>query len=117
MVAARHRLLSPGLRQLRDDLGLSRERMARLLDVSAKTVERWETLQRLPASARQRQDLAHISEIVMLGRAVYSADGFLRFLNVAFPVFGGNTALQMMERGHMGEVLAALAADYEGAGY
>jgi hypothetical protein len=91
--------------------------MARLLDVSAKTVERWETLEHPPAGVRQRRDLALISEIVMLGRTVFSADGFVRFLNAPLPVFGGNTALQMMERGHTTEVLAALAADYEGAGF
>jgi len=88
--------------------------MARLLDVSAKTVERWETLEHPPAGVRQRRDLALISEIVMLGRTVFSADGFVRFLNAPLPVFGGNTALQMMERGHTTEVLAALAADYDG---
>jgi hypothetical protein len=33
------------------------------------------------------------------------------------PVFEGRTALQMIEQGKTGEVIAALASDYEGLGY
>jgi len=117
VVVSREHMPSTDLRQLRSDLDLSRERMARLLDVSAKTVERWETSDRLPASARQRQDLAQLGEIATLGRTIFTPAGFIRFLNAPLPVFGGDTALQMIARGRSGDVLASLAGDYEGSGY
>jgi DNA-binding XRE family transcriptional regulator len=117
MVASQQSLPSPNVRELRQELHLSRERMGRLLDVSSKTVERWEASNRLPLSDRQRHDLALLQEIVTLGGTVYTPEGFTQFLRVPLPAFGGNTALQMMERGRMDAVLGALAADYEGAGF
>ncbi|MCA9864591.1 MAG: hypothetical protein R2853_05330 [Thermomicrobiales bacterium] len=115
MVAQRvEYVLKPG--ELRRDLSLSRERMARLVDVSAKTIERWEHQQGLPsgASLRVRQQLAQIQEIRDLGLIVYTPEGFQMFLTTPFPEFEGKTALQMIEQGRAGAVLAALAADYEG---
>lgn len=104
-------------RQIRADLHLSRERMGRLLDVSAKTIERWEERDSLPAGARPRSYLARIQEIVALGQMVYTREGFAQFLATPLPTFGGRTALQMIEQGHADDVLSALAADYEGLGY
>ncbi len=115
MVAERvEYVVRPG--ELRRDLSLSRERMARLVDVSAKTVERWEHRQSLPpgASSRVRAQLAQIQEIRDLGLIVYTAEGFRQFLVTPFPEFEGKTALQMIEQGRADAVLAALAADYEG---
>ncbi len=104
--------------QLRHDLNLSRERMARLVDVSAKTIERWEDRQALPprASSRIRVQFAQIQEMRDLGVMVYTPEGFQRFLRTPLPPFKGRTALQMIEQGQIAEVIAALAADYEGLG-
>ncbi len=104
---------------LRRDLNLSRERMARLIDVSAKTVERWEAQDALPAraSSRVRIQLAQIQAMRDLGRTVYTPDGFQLFLRTPLPTFGGMTALQMIELGRIAEVVAALASDYEGLGF
>jgi transcriptional regulator with XRE-family HTH domain len=102
--------------RLREELRLSRERMARLMDVSAKTIERWETREALPANRSARERLSRIHEITELGRAVYSEEGLQRFLSTPLPVFDGATALQMIEIGQADRVLAALAADYEGLG-
>lgn len=107
--------LSP--RQIRGDLRLSRERMGRLLDVSAKTIERWEERDSLPASARLRGQLSQIQEIVALGTVVYTPEGFARFMQTPLPTFEGRTPLQTIEQGHAERVLAALAADYEGLGF
>ncbi len=107
--------LSP--RRLRADMRLSRERMARLFDVSAKTIERWEERDALPASTRVRNQLAQLQEIVELGLTVYTPDGFARYLVTPLPTFGGRSALQLLEQGEADGVLAALAADYEGLGY
>ncbi len=104
---------------LRRDLNLSRERMARLVDVSAKTVERWEAQDALPvrASSRIRIQLSQIQTMRDLGLTVYSPDGFQRFLRSPLPTFDGQTALQMIEQGRITDVVAALASDYEGLGF
>jgi transcriptional regulator with XRE-family HTH domain len=102
--------------RLREELHLSRERMARLMDVSAKTIERWETREALPANRSARERLSRIREITELGRAIYTEEGMQRFLTTPLPVFDGATALQMIENGQADRVLAALAADYEGLG-
>jgi DNA-binding XRE family transcriptional regulator len=121
MVAQRHHPSPPtNVRplDLRRDLNLSRERMARLVDVSAKTVERWESQQGLPAraSTRVRFQLAQIQAMRDLGLTVYSPEGFQEFLRTPLTTFAGKTALQMIEQGSIDEVVAALAADYEGLG-
>lgn len=107
------------LHELRRDLSLSRERMAHLVDVSAKTVERWERQQALPprASSRIRIQLAQIQEIRDLGLCVYTPEGFRQFLRTPLPVFDGRTPLQTIEQGKAEDVLAALASDYEGLGH
>jgi DNA-binding XRE family transcriptional regulator len=106
---------APDVRDLRAALGLSRERMARLLDVSWKTVERMEAADRLPTNAAAAARLAQIQQIVELGLAVYTPEGFAHFVATPLSTFGGLTALQVIERGQADQVLGALATDYEGA--
>lgn len=103
--------------QIRSQLHLSRERMGRLMDVSAKTIQRWEEGAALPGSAELRERLARLHEIVDLGTVVYAPEGFAQFLITPLPTFDGRCALQMIEQGRADAVLAALAADYEGLGY
>ena len=103
--------------ELRHDLNLSRERMARLVDVSSKTVERWEVRQVLPTNPRVRGQLAQIQEMRDLGLSVYTPEGFREFLRTPLPIFGGKTALQTIEQGGIDDVIAALASDYEGLGF
>ncbi len=107
--------LQPG--ELRHDLNLSRERMARLVDVSAKTVERWELQKVVPINSRVRGQLAQIQAVRDLGLAVYTRDGFQDFLRTPLPIFDGKTPLQKIEQGDVDDVLAALASDYEGLGF
>jgi DNA-binding XRE family transcriptional regulator len=103
--------------ELRRDLNLSRERMARLVDVSAKTIERWEDQQTLPSSSRVRIQLAQIHQVRDLGLRVYTLEGFRTFLRTPLPVFEDRTPLQVIEQGGIDEVIAALEADYEGLGF
>lgn len=110
-----HAALSPA--QIRGELDLSRERMGRLMDVSAKTIERWEAQEALPSSARARGQLAQIQEIIDLGMSIYTHTGFLRFLQTPLSTFGGRTALQLIEQGQAEQIISALASDYEGLGY
>ena len=102
-------------RQIREQLQLSRERMARLLDVTAKTIERWEGRD-VPTAPRLQHRLASLHEIAQLGMTVYTAEGFRQFLTTPLPEFEGRTALQLIELDEAERVLAALAADYEGLG-
>jgi transcriptional regulator with XRE-family HTH domain len=103
-------------RKIRATLGFSRERMARLFGVSAKTIERWEARESLPANLLVRQRLAQVQEIATLGRIAYTPEGLTLFLTAPMPVFHGRTALQLIESGQADEVFAALATDYEGLG-
>jgi hypothetical protein len=105
--------------ELRRDLSLSRERMARLVDVSAKTIERWEDQRSLPtrASSRIRAQLAQIQAVRDLGLCVYTPEGFHQFLKTPLPAFDGRTPLQMIEQGKADDVISGLASDYEGLGY
>ena len=102
---------------LRRELGLSRERMARLLDVSTRTVERWEERDEPPASRLSRERLLRLRQVIDLGLAVYTPEGFVLYLKTPLPAFGGKSALQLMESGDLDRVVSNLAADAEGLGY
>lgn len=104
---------------LRHDLNLSRERMARLVSVSSKTIERWEETDSLPvnANARSRILFTQLQEMRDLGLTVYTSQGFQLFLRSPLPEFDGRTALQMIELGLTENVIDALAGDYEGLGF
>lgn len=100
--------------RVRGELGVSRERLGRLLDVSAKTVERWEKDEALPASERQRQALARLAQVAERGHIVFTEDGFRRFLATPLPAFGGRSALAAIEVGEAERVLGLLDGLYEG---
>ncbi|CAN5495077.1 hypothetical protein BH09CHL1_BH09CHL1_11420 [soil metagenome] len=104
---------------LRRDLNLSRERMARLVAVSSKTIERWEEKESLPVNAnpRSRVLFSQLQEMRDLGLTVYTPDGFQLFLRSPLPAFAGRTALQMIELGLIEDVISELAGDYEGQGF
>lgn len=104
------------VKRVRADLDLSREKLARVFDVSAKTIERWEAKGTLPKDAAGRRLLAELREIVDLATIVFGADGMRRFLALPLSGYEGATPLQLIERRHSSAVLAALAADYEGIG-
>lgn len=107
----------PSVQEIRHHLGLSRERMARLMDVSAKTIERWEVNGSLPLRGTMVERLSRLEQIIELGTVVYTREGFVRFLTIPTPALGGYTALQLIELGQADRVLAVLAADYEGVAY
>jgi DNA-binding XRE family transcriptional regulator len=101
-------------RQVRLALGVSRDRMGRLLEVTSKTVTRLEQEQRLPAQPAAATRLARLKEIADLGLLVYGPEAFARFMATPLPVFGACTALQFIERGDVDRVFAELASTYEG---
>lgn len=101
-------------RQVRLALGISRDRMGRLLEVTSKTIARLEDESRLPAQAAVASRLARLKELADLGLLVYTPEGFAQFMATPLPVFGGLTALQLIERGQIETVFAELASTYEG---
>lgn len=105
------------LAELRKQLNMSRERMGRLIDVSAKTIERWEARGEMPKNRLLRERLAQIQAIAELGLMVYTREGFDLFMTTPMGVFDNHTALQMIEIGRGDEVFSAFAEDYEGMGF
>jgi len=89
--------------------------MARLLDVSAKSIERWEERDALPASVLLRQRLAEVQEIATLAHMVFEADAIRGFFATPLPALAGHTPLQAIANGDGSRVLSMLAAAYEGA--
>jgi transcriptional regulator with XRE-family HTH domain len=104
-------------RDLREAFRLSRERLARLVGVSAKTVERWEARPTRPARDETRARMAQLREIAELGATVYTRERLGDFMTAPLSELDGLTPLQAIERGNAERVLAVLAADYEGGGY
>jgi len=102
-------------RVIRGALALSYERMARVLDVSGRTVERMEESGRAPRSEVVAERLGRLAQLVELGQTVYTPEGWRQFLALPQPRFGGRTAVQLIERGEVERVIGALATDYEGA--
>ncbi len=117
MISAQRSAPTLSAKKIRGDMRVSRERMGRLMSVSAKTIERWEARDALPENEAKRDQLARIEQIRALGLSVYTAEGFAQFLQTPLPAFEGQNALQLIERGRADIVLGALAADYEGLGY
>ncbi len=103
------------LADLRGQLGISRESLARLLDVSAKSIERWEGRGTLPVGLALRQRLAQLHEVAALAQAVFEADGARAFVRTPLPALAGRTPLQAIAAGEGERVLAVLATFYEGA--
>src|SRR5215204_4373197 len=68
------------VKRVRADLDLSREKLARVFDVSAKTIERWEAKGSLPKDVAGRRLLAELREIVDLAAIVFGKEGMRRFL-------------------------------------
>jgi transcriptional regulator with XRE-family HTH domain len=63
-----------GLRLVRARLGLSQERFARVLDVSARSIARWEASDSAPVDPVTARRLVTVTEIVALAEEIYGAD-------------------------------------------
>ncbi len=100
------------LRRLRASLGLSQEGLARALDVSGRTVERWEA-GTVPASEATLRVLDQLDEIAVLGREVYG-DDLPRFMNTPRRSLGWRSPASALMRGEIRDVLGVLAQAAEG---
>ena len=65
-------------------------------------------------SARLQRILDQYPEVGRVGRAVYEDDALLVLLLRPSQRFGGQSGLDLLRAGREGEVISALAADYEG---
>jgi transcriptional regulator with XRE-family HTH domain len=100
------------LRRLRASLGLSQEGLARILDVSGRTVERWEAGGG-PGSEAALRTLDQLDEIAALGREVYG-DDLPRFMSTPRRSLGHRSPAAALMRGDIRDVLAVLAQAAEG---
>ncbi|MDQ3542134.1 MAG: helix-turn-helix domain-containing protein [Chloroflexota bacterium] len=100
--------------RLRKDLGISRERMGRLLDVSARTIQRWEERDALPSNRWVLQVLIDVQNIVDLGLQVFEPRGVHLIMTTLQPGFGDKSGLELVEAGRSDEVIGYLAGAYEG---
>jgi DNA-binding transcriptional regulator YiaG len=101
---------------LRESLDLSAETLGRVLQVSSRTIARWEERETSPRDQSQILRIHKLQEIVDLGSQIYTPAGLREFLSKPQPVFNGHTAYQLMSIGEYDVVLSALAADFEGSG-
>ncbi len=107
----------PRTKNIRQEMGLSREKMGYIMSVSAKTIENWERGGHLPADMEKRNRLAAIGELAQLGLLVYGADGLPVFLRTPLHSLGRHTPLQEIMAGHVERVVEVLASEYEGLGF
>lgn len=100
------------LRELRGTLGLSQESLARVLGVSARTVERWEAGARTENPGILRR-LDALTNVATLGREVYG-DELDRFMSTPRQSLGQRTPIETLVRGDVDLVLGVLAQALEG---
>jgi hypothetical protein len=99
---------------IRAKLGISRERMGRLLDVSARTIQRWEDHDQLPSNRWVANVLVQTNKIIDLGLEVFTPEGVTTIMTTPQPAFGGRSGLEMIESGEGNTVIAEFAGAYEG---
>ena len=109
--------ISKDIGAIRNCLDISAERLGNMLQVSSRTVIRWEEAKHSPTNPNQQINISKLKEIVELGCMVYTPEGLREFLFKPQPVFKGHTAFQLISIGDYETVLGAIAADYEGAGF
>lgn len=100
--------------RIREALGISRERMGRVLDVSARTIQRWEDNDQIPSNRWVTNVLVDLDRIVDLGLDVFTPEGFQIVMNDPQPVFDGKSGLDMIETGKADQVFGEFAGAYEG---
>lgn len=100
--------------RIRTDLGISRERLGRVLDVSARTIQRWEEHDQLPTNKWVLKVLVQLSEILDLALTVYQPRGVHLIMTTPQPGFGGRSGLDLVEAGETEAVIGELAGMYEG---
>ena len=100
---------------IRANLGISRERMGRVLDVSARTIQRWEDNDQLPTNRWVMQVLIQLQNIVDIGLEVFTPEGLHRVMTNPQPGFDNRSGLDLIESGDGRRVFGEFATLAEGA--
>lgn len=110
--------LTPSLQlnYILDNFPLSREKLAQLIGVSPRTLNRWAKSGTGPERREHITGLSKLHEILELGVKVYTAQGLRDFFKTPLPEFDHQTAFDIISIGRFDDVLGAIAADYEGIG-
>lgn len=98
---------------IRAGLGISRERFARVMDVSSRTVQRWEEGGSLPTNRWVLRVLVQLQEIVDLGLRVWTPRGLHLVMTTPQPGFDGRSGLELVEEGQAEGVIGMAAGLYE----
>lgn len=101
-----------GIRELRATLGFSRESLARALDVSTRTVERWEAGATTDNADALRR-IGELAETAALGREILGSD-LRRFLATPRRSLRDRSPAAALMRGDLADVLGVLAQAHEG---
>ncbi len=104
---------APELRTVRDRLGLSQESMSRALDVSARSVERWEAGGSASANPNIQRRVALLAEIAALATEVYG-DDVATFMATPRRSLEMKTPREAMTRGDLEAVRQVLINGLEG---
>ena len=99
---------------LRATLGISRERLGRVLDVSARTIQRWEDNTQLPSNRWVLNVLVQLNDIVELGQDVFTPEGLRIVMTKPQPAFDNRSGLEAIEAGDGDQVYGEFAGAYEG---
>lgn len=95
--------------RLRAELGLSQERLARLVGASPRSVARWEAAGSKVVPERAAADrLTLLADVRDLGAATFGADGLRRFVASRQPLLEGRRVIDVLEGEHPHEVLDLL---------
>jgi len=109
--------IAKSLKTLRTKLALSMDTFAQVLQVTPRTISRWEKADTVPSNPADIAHIKKLEEIVAFGLMVYSLEGLQSLFTEAQPEFGGKTGIAMLTFGEYESVMSAIAADYEGLGY
>lgn len=101
------------LRSVRDRLGLSQESFSRALDVSARSVERWESGRTASPSADVARRLVLVTEIAALADEVYGGEVPM-FMAMPRRSLGMRTPREAMTHGDLEAVRQVLINALEG---
>lgn len=101
----------PDLRKVAQLLQVSHESLARILNVSSKTVQRWLKGTR----PRHKPELERLQQLVSLLLDTLNSEHAIRgYLNHPNPSLGGETPIALLTRGEFDRVEADLQAVREG---
>lgn len=95
------------LRVLRGVLGISQEMLARVLDVSSRSVERWEA-GAVPTDQRVLRLIDRIDEVATRGLEVYG-DGLATYMRMPRRALGGRSPAAALVAGEFDGVMGLLA--------